>query len=109
MNELSIHLKNLLSKYECVIVPGLGGFVTYFENAHWENNTLIPPMQQVRFNQNLTYHDGLLAEMYMKYYNIKDIEVYRTGKVHFIIDKIMKPLTIQENKLKELEKKEVSE
>ena len=39
MNELSIHLKNLLSKYECVIVPGLGGFVTYFENAHWENNT----------------------------------------------------------------------
>ena len=70
MNELSIHLKNLLSKYECVIVPGLGGFVTYFENAHWENNTLIPPMQQVRFNQNLTYHDGLLAEMYMKYYNI---------------------------------------
>ena len=24
----------------------------------------------------------------MKYYNIKDIEVYRTGKVHFIIGKI---------------------
>ena len=45
----------------------------------------------------------------MKYYNIKDIEVYRTGKVHFIIGKIMKPLTIQENKLKELERKEVSE
>ena len=37
----------------------------------------------------------------MKYYNIKDIEVYRTGKVHFIRGKIMKPLTIQENKLKE--------
>ena len=28
----------------------------------------------------------------MKYYNIKDIEVYRTGKVHFIRGKIMKPL-----------------
>ena len=45
----------------------------------------------------------------MKYYNIKDIEVYRTGKVHFIIGKIKKPLTIQENKLKELERKEASE
>ena len=45
----------------------------------------------------------------MKYYNIKDIEVYRTGKVHLIIGKIKKPLTIQENKLKELERKEVSE
>lgn len=49
----------------------------------------------------------------MKYYNIKDIEVYRTGKVHLIIGKIKKPLTIQENKqlkdnwnkLKELQSK----
>ena len=82
MNELSKHLENLLSKYECVIVPGLGGFVTYFEHAHWENNTLIPPMRQVRFNQKLKYHDGLLAEAYMNYYGINYSEAMEKITLH---------------------------
>ncbi|MGM9794994.1 MAG: hypothetical protein ACI3ZZ_02065 [Candidatus Aphodosoma sp.] len=82
MNELSKHLESLLSKYECVIVPNLGGFVTYFEHAHWENNTLIPPMRQVRFNQKLRYHDGLLAEAYMNYYGINYSEAMEKITLH---------------------------
>ena len=31
----------------------------------------------------------------MKYYNIKDIEVYRTRKVHFIIGKNMEVIKVK--------------
>lgn len=93
MNELSRHIEKLLSKYECVIVPGLGGFITYFEGAHWENNTLIPPMRQIRFNQKLTYHDGLLSEEYMKHYGISYSEAL--NKIGSHVQEIQK--TLQNN------------
>lgn len=93
MNELSQHLEKLLSKYECVIIPGLGGFITYFEGAHWENNILIPPMRQIRFNQKLTYHDGLLSEEYMKYYGISYSEAL--DKIGSHVQEIQK--TLQNN------------
>ena len=66
MKNLAQHIESLLIQHECVIVPGLGGFVTYRDKASIRNNRLYAPAQKVRFNQLLTYQDGLLAEAYMQ-------------------------------------------
>ena len=60
------HIESLIIKHECVIVPGLGGFLTYRDKALVRNNRLYAPTQRIRFNSLLTYHDGLLAEAYMQ-------------------------------------------
>ena len=66
MKNLAQHIEELIIQHECVIVPGLGGFVTYRDKASIRNNRLYAPAQRVRFNHLLTYHDGLLAEAYMQ-------------------------------------------
>ena len=66
MKNLAQHIESLLIQHECVIVPGLSGFVTYRDKASIRNNRLYAPAQRVRFNHLLTYHDGLLAEAYMQ-------------------------------------------
>ena len=66
MKNLAQHIEELIIQHECVIVPGLGGFVTYRDKASIRNNRLYAPAQKVRFNHLLTYQDGLLAEAYMQ-------------------------------------------
>ena len=66
MKNLAQYIEELIIQHECVIVPGLGGFVTYRDKASIRNNRLYAPSQKVRFNHLLTYQDGLLAEAYMQ-------------------------------------------
>ena len=66
MKNLVQHIESLIIKHECVIVPGLGGFLTYRDSAVVRNNRLYAPTQRIRFNSLLTHHDGLLAEAYMQ-------------------------------------------
>ena len=66
MKNLAQYIEELIIQHECVIVPGLGGFVTYRDRASVRNNRLYAPAHRVRFNHLLTYHDGLLAEAYMQ-------------------------------------------
>ena len=66
MKNLVQHIESLIIKHECVIVPGLGGFLTYRDRAVVRNNRLYAPTQRIRFNSLLTHHDGLLAEAYMQ-------------------------------------------
>ena len=66
MKNLAQYIEELLIQHECVIVPNLGGFVTYRDKASIRNNRLYAPSQKVRFNHLLTYQDGLLAEAYMQ-------------------------------------------
>lgn len=56
------YTSELLFRYDCVIVPGLGGFVTNYEPAriHPINHTFSPPSKSILFNTNLTKDDGLL-------------------------------------------------
>lgn len=58
----------LLLKHDCVIVPGLGGFVTFYKSAviHPINNSIQPPSRQLGFNRHLTNSDGLLLNSYVK-------------------------------------------
>jgi len=60
---LAIYIKELLYRYECVIVPDFGGFVTNKTSAKIDesSHTFYPPSKQVSFNNHLTHNDGLLA------------------------------------------------
>ena len=70
MKNLAQYIEELIIQHECVIVPGLGGFVTYRDKAAVRNNLFYAPTERIRFNPLLTYHDGLLAEAYMRDRNI---------------------------------------
>ncbi len=71
MIELSRHIESLLLTHDCVIVPGLGGFVTHYVPARRiaEEQLFLPPSRSVGFNQQLTLNDGLLVQSYMQAYD----------------------------------------
>ena len=55
---------------DCVIVPGLGGFVTHYVPASRveEEARFVPPSRVIGFNPKLTMNDGLLVQSYMDVY-----------------------------------------
>ena len=62
MLNLEKHINDLLYLYDCVIVPGLGGFVANKINAEINEKTGVfsPPRREIGFNKNLSHNDGLL-------------------------------------------------
>ena len=71
MIELSRHIENLLLQHDCVIIPGLGGFITQYVPARYvaDEKILLPPYRSIGFNQQLTLNDGLLVQSYMQAYD----------------------------------------
>ncbi len=68
MIELTKHIEILLLENDCVIVPGLGGFIAHHQPAHYEEDegVFLPPTRTVGFNPQLTMNDGLLTQAYMQ-------------------------------------------
>jgi hypothetical protein len=60
---LANYIKDLLYRYDCVIVPNFGGFITNRMSASYNTSTsnFLPPFKQIAFNNNLKENDGLLA------------------------------------------------
>lgn len=60
---IAAHISDLLYRYECVILPGFGAFLTQKKPAHYNENAqaFYPPKKQVSFNSLLKKNDGLLA------------------------------------------------
>ncbi|MBG7611539.1 SPOR domain-containing protein [Polaribacter sp. BAL334] len=69
---LETYIKNLLYRYDCVIVPDFGGFVTKRISAKVNEAThqFFPPSKQLSFNRNLNNNDGLLANYIASVENI---------------------------------------
>ena len=67
MNELNLHISRLLLEHNCVIVPDLGGFVTQYCPAHFDEvaGSFVAPSYQVGFNPLLQTDDGVLAHSFM--------------------------------------------
>ncbi|MBE0647355.1 MAG: SPOR domain-containing protein [Bacteroidales bacterium] len=61
--EIQTYIAELLSEHDCVIIPGLGGFVGSYLPAqiHSVYHTFQPPSKKILFNINLRQNDGLLA------------------------------------------------
>lgn len=70
MIELAQHIEALLLENDCVIVPGLGGFITHYNPASMieKENLFLPPIRVIGFNAQLKMNDGLLAQSYMAVY-----------------------------------------
>lgn len=60
---LANYISDLLYRYDCVIVPGFGGFITNRKGAslNKKTHTFNPPTKQISFNSHLNINDGLLA------------------------------------------------
>ncbi len=57
------YISQLLYRYQCVIVPGFGAFLTEFQSAQLDENShaFYPPKKLISFNPYLKNNDGLLA------------------------------------------------
>ncbi len=70
--QLANYINDLLYRYDCVIVPNFGGFVTNRIGAKVNNytHTFYPPAKQITFNAHLKHNDGLLVNYIAKAENI---------------------------------------
>lgn len=61
--KIAKYVGNLLYNYECVVIPGLGGFLTNDKPAsiNTASNLFKPPFKQIFFNAFLKTNDGLLV------------------------------------------------
>ena len=69
---IATYISDLLYRYECVIVPGFGAFITQYHSARidTETNQLYPPQKTISFNSQLVKNDGLLANHIAQVENI---------------------------------------
>lgn len=79
MIQLYRHIEILLLDNDCVIVPGLGGFMAHHTAAKYyeDTQTYVPPIRQLGFNGQLRINDSLLAQSYIEAYDISYPEAVR--------------------------------
>ena len=60
---ISSHIQDLLYRYECVVLPGFGAFLSQKQSAYIDENSqdFFPPNKVISFNRQLIKNDGLLA------------------------------------------------
>ncbi|PHS07699.1 MAG: sporulation protein [Kordia sp.] len=60
---LTNYISDLLYRYECVLVPEFGAFLTQKHSAVMDvtTNVFLPPRKVISFNEQLKQNDGLLA------------------------------------------------
>ncbi|MBE9489390.1 MAG: SPOR domain-containing protein [Bacteroidetes bacterium] len=61
--QLEAYISDLLYRYECVIIPDFGAFLTQTTSAqiNESTNSFYPPKKVLSFNEQLKHNDGLLA------------------------------------------------
>ena len=79
MIELDRHIEILLLSNDCVIVPGLGGFMTHHVEAQYDadDQMFLPPLRTLGYNPQLTMNDSLLVQSYIEAYDISYPEALR--------------------------------
>jgi hypothetical protein len=62
MQKVEHYLKDLFYTYDCVTIPGLGGFIMQSQSSRIdkEKNRIYPPSRYPSFNSLLSHDDGLL-------------------------------------------------
>lgn len=99
MNEMVSHIEFLLHTHNCVIVPGLGGFVVNTTPARKKGlSDFLSPVCELVFNRELSYNDGLLVESFMR------VEKISFEAAQMKIDTAVKQLknNLRENKVADL-------
>ncbi|MEG9327418.1 Sporulation related domain-containing protein [Salinimicrobium catena] len=96
------HIHDLLYRYECVILPEFGAFITQHHSARIEQSTneFFPPKKSVSFNRQLVKNDGLLANYIVEVENIPYSAAIE--KLHEYVQDLN--AVLEENKVVTLEK-----
>ncbi|MGA8855101.1 MAG: SPOR domain-containing protein [Christiangramia sp.] len=70
---ISSHIQDLLYRYECVVLPGFGAFLSQKQSAYIDDssNEFYPPSKVVSFNRQLIKNDGLLANYIAEVESVK--------------------------------------
>lgn len=70
---ISNHIQDLLYRYECVVLPGFGAFLSQKQSAYIDENSneFYPPKKVISFNRQLIKNDGLLANYISEVENVK--------------------------------------
>lgn len=83
------YIKELLLLHDCVILPGLGGFVANYKPAEFNpaRNTASPPSKHILFNHNLIHNDGLLYAYVSDvtdhgYKDVQDMALVYIDRIH---------------------------
>lgn len=94
MIEVAQIIERLLLQNDCVIVPGLGGFVAQDCEAFYvkEENIFLPPYRSVSFNPRLAMNDGLFVTEYamlngLNYAEAKSAVIKEVGEIRHQISK----------------------
>ena len=60
---IEFYVSQLLYRYQCVIIPGFGAFISEIKSARLveDANTFYPPSKALSFNAHLKNNDGLLT------------------------------------------------
>ncbi|MDE6637887.1 MAG: hypothetical protein K2K32_06600, partial [Muribaculaceae bacterium] len=63
MELLPLHIEYLLTRHDCVIVPGFGAFIATETEAYFdcENGIIHPRKREISFNSSVVTDDGLLS------------------------------------------------
>jgi hypothetical protein len=72
MRDLILQIENLMPEHDCVVVPGLGGFVQNETEAKiiHVKETFYPGRKEISFNARLSFNDGILVQSYQESYNL---------------------------------------
>ncbi len=67
------YIQDLLYRYECVVLPGFGAFLSQKRSAYISQSSgeFHPPKKQISFNRQLIKNDGLLANYIAEVENVK--------------------------------------
>lgn len=62
------HIEYLITRHDCVVVPGWGAFIANYNHARYDDGQSVmkSPSRVVAFNANLAHNDGLLAHSLMR-------------------------------------------
>lgn len=63
METLPLHIEYLLTRHDCVIVPGIGAFIATETDSYvdFERGVIVPRRREISFNGSVVTDDGLLA------------------------------------------------
>jgi nucleoid DNA-binding protein len=84
---ITLHIKALLYRHDCVVVPGFGAFLAQFQSAKIdeEQNLFYPPIRSIRFNAQLKNNDGLLLNYLETENGLNYVEAQNAIK-DFVVD-----------------------
>lgn len=70
--KIAQYIKELLYRYECVVIPGFGAFLAQRKPAeiHQSTHAFYPPKKSLSFNRQLIENDGLLTNYVSKAENV---------------------------------------